>query len=219
MKKLLLIAWVMFIIGLFFRLLHYPGASVILVLGTLLHIIHSVIYLAQNAKSNLVMSFLHLSYASITTYILFRLQYWPGGPMIMGFSLFFIIVLLITLYYFKLQLTSKVEFKLPQIFLVLYFVIFIALSFTHSYSIYYFMNLNPVLNGDSRNTDYYSWDKYSWFLYIANKQEEAIEANQNAQKAANEYLKIIPDPKTSQYLISIEQHGQQIRDKNWTAWE
>jgi len=100
----------------------------------------------------------------------------------------------------------------------MYFIFFFILSFTHSDRIYYFIKLNTVLNAESRTTNYYSWDKYSWFLYIADKQNEAIEANQNAQKAAEEYLKIIQDEKAVQYLTLIKQHGQQIQDRNWTTY-
>jgi hypothetical protein len=218
MKKLQIIAWTIFIIGLVFRLLHYPGTAVLALLGTLLLLIHSIIYIAKNAKTNLPNSFLHLSYTLATIYILFRLQYWPVGPMILGYSLFFIFVLLVTISCFVLLITNKTPFKFPQVFLVVYFVFFFVLSFTHSDRIYYFFNLNTVLNGESRNTNYQSWDKYSWFLYIADKQDEAIEANQNAQKAVEEYLKLIPDEEAKQYLTVIKQHGQQIQDNNWTSW-
>lgn len=218
MKKLLIIAWTIFIIGLAFRLLHYPGTAVISLLGTLLLVIHSIIYLVKNAKTNLPISFLHLSYSLATIYILFRFQYWPVGPIVLGYSLFFVIVLLVTISCFVLHITNKTPIKFSQIFLAIYFAFFFWLSFTHSDRIYYFFNLNTVINSESRNTNYYSWDKYSWFLYIAGKQDESIEANQNAQKAAEEYLKIIPGEEAIKYLTTIKQHGQQIRDKNWTSW-
>jgi hypothetical protein len=218
MKKLQIIAWTIFIIGLVFRLLHYPGITVLSLLGTLLLLIHCIIYIAKNAKTNLPTSFLHLSYTLATIYILFRLQYWPVRPMILGYSAFFIIVLLVTISCFVLHITNKTPFKFPQIFLVVYFAFFFVLSFTHSDRIYYFFNLNTVLNGESRNTNYKYWDKYSWFLYIADKQDEAIEANQKAQKAVEEYLKIIQDEEAVQYSTVIKQHGQQIQDKNWTSW-
>jgi len=218
MKKIQIIAWTIFIIGLIFRVLHYPGTFVIPVLGTLLLIIYSLIYLVKNAKTNLPNSFLHLSYSLLTTYILFRLQFWSCGPMIFGYSLFFIIVILVTITCFILHFTNHTKFKLPQIFLIGYFMFFFTLSFIHSDRIYYFINLNSVLNAESRTTNYYSWDKYSWFLYIADKQDEAIEANQNAQKAAEEYLKITQDQEAIQYLTLIKQHGQQIQNKNWTTY-
>lgn len=149
---------------------------------------------------------------------MFRLQYWPCGTVILGCPLLFIMVLLLTISYFVLLFTVKTKLKFPQIFLIVYFVFSLVLSYTHSDRIYYFFNLNSVLNEESRNTNYHSWDKYSWFLYLAHKQDEAIEANQNAQKAAEEHLKIIPDRETLQYLTIIIQHRPQIQDENWPSW-
>jgi len=115
-------AWIIFIIGLIFRLLHYPETSMISLLGTLLILIHAIIYLAKNVKKNLPTSFLHLSLSLLTTYILFRLQYWSIGPMILGYSLFFIFVLLVTISFFVLLIKSKAQFKFPQVFIALYYV-------------------------------------------------------------------------------------------------
>jgi len=70
-----------------------------------------------------------------------------------------------------------------------------------------------VLNSETRNTNYRAWDEYSWFLYISGKQDEAIEANQKAQKAAEERQ----NGRAVQYLKEIKQHEQQIRNKNWTT--
>ena len=189
MKKLQFAAWTIFLIGSVFRLMHLEGSSLISIIGTLLLLIHSLVYLIKNAKTDLPTSLVHLSYSLLTTYILFRLQYWSVGP------LFSLIVLLLTISCFVLLFKRKIQLKLPQLFLVGYFVFSFVLSFTHSDKIYYFFNLNTILNGESRNTNYHSWDKYSWFLYLADKQEEAIEANQKAQKAAEEYLKGIRSTK------------------------
>ena len=213
-----IIAWTTFSLGLVVKLLHYPGASILLLLGTLLLSIHSIIYLCKNAKTNLSISFLHLSYSLLTIYILFRFQYWSCGPMILGFSLLFLIGLFATLICFFLLFKNKSQFKFPQIFLVIYFVFFFVLSFTHSDRIFYFFNLNTVLNSETRKTNYNSWDKYSWFLYIANKQDEALEANHKAQKAVEEYLKITSDRNAVYDLDLIKQHEQQIQNKDWTTY-
>jgi|GEM_PF-1042665 len=208
MKKIQIIAWTTFLIGIVFKFLHYPGASLLLLLGALLLFIHSIIYLCKNAKTNLPISFLHLSYSILTIYVLFRFQYWPGC------SLLFLIGFFVTVFCFFLLFKNKTQFKLPQIFLVVYFVFFFVLSFTHSYKIYYLFNLNTVLNGEARETNYKSWDEYSWFLYIANKQDEVLEANQKAQKVAEEYLKITHNRNAVFDLELIKQHEQQIKDKN-----
>jgi hypothetical protein len=218
MKKLLISAWTIFAIGLVFRLLHFPGSELISILGALLLFIHSSIYTARNAKTNLPSSLLHLSYAVLTIYFLFRLQFWPAGPIILGYPSLFIIGLLVTIACFVLHTTRKMPLKFAQIFLVAYFVLFFVLSFTPSYRIYYFVNLSNVVNGDTRNILYKSWDKYSWFLYLADEQDQAIEANLKAQKAAKQYLSMYQNEEALQYLNLIKQHGQQIADDNWTAF-
>jgi len=216
MKKMQIIALITFLLGVVFKLLHYPGGALILLLGTLLFFVHSIIYLFKNAKTNLPMSFLHLSYSFLTMYLLFRFQYWSCGPRIFGSPLLFLIVLFVTLTCFVLLFKNKSQFKFSQIFLIVYFAFFWVLSYIHSDRIYYFFNLNTVLNSEARETNYNSWDRYSWFLYIANKQDEALEANHKAQKAVEEYLKITSDSNAVYDLGLIKQHEQQIRDKSWT---
>lgn len=216
MKKLQITAWVLFIIGLIFRLLHYPGTGIISFLGTLLLLVHAIIYLVKNATTNLPTSFLHLSYSLITTYILFRFQYWSCGPMIMGYSSLFLIALIVAITYFVLHLKNKIQFKLPQIFLFLYFTFFYILSFTHSHSIYYFFHLNPVLYGEHRKTNYHIWDRYSWFLYIANKKEEALKANDEAEKALFEEAKEFPE--VMRDLDMIKEHRALMENNNLTTY-
>ena len=216
MKKMLIIAWTTFLLGIVFKLLHYPGAGLILSLGTLLFFVHSIIYLCKNAKTDLPMSFLHLSYSFLTMYVLFRLQYWFGGPRFLGFPLIFLVSFFVTLTSLVLLLKSKTKFKFPQIFLLAYFAFFLVLSYIHSDRIYYFFNLNTVLHSDARETNYNSWDRYSWFLYIVNKQDEALEANHKAQKIAEEHLKTTQNRMVVFDLELIKQHEQQIKDKNWT---
>jgi hypothetical protein len=218
MKKLLIISWSVFFTGIILRVLHLPFASVLSILGTLMLVVYSIIYFIKNVKSKLPAAFLHLSFAAITTYVLFRLQYWYIGPRLLGISLFFIFVLLVVIAYLVLHILNKLKFRLPQLFLVFYFSTFLALSFISSHSIYYFFNLNPVLRGDFRNTDYHSWDKYSWFLYIAGKQEEAVVANQNAINAAMESYKRAPGYRQVRDVELIKQHGKQIQERRWMSY-
>lgn len=218
MKKLLISSWTFFTIGLLFRLFHFYGASIILMLGTLLMLVHSVIYFAKNLKSNLPNCFHYLSFAFITIYLLFRLQYWSCGPFILGFPLLFIFVLLLTFSTIVILITTSFKINLSKVLLVLYFVFFLILSFIHSHSIFYFFNLNTTLNGESANTNYKYWDKYSWFLYIAGEQEKAIKANKNAIQSAEKYLKSNPNQQESEYLLLIKKHENEILNKKWSTW-
>jgi len=218
MKKLLIISWILFTLGLIFKLFQFPGSGELLILGSLLLLIHSIIFLIKNAKINLPFAFLHLSIALWTIYLLFRVKFWGGWPEIFGFNTVFIIPVLATLVWFILHLVKHSKFKLPQYFLIVYFVFSIIISYTHSDKIFYFFYLNTVINGESRNHDYYSWDKYSWFLYIADSKNEAMEANENAQKAVNEYLKTTRSNEAVNYSSIIKQHEEQIRNDNWTSY-
>jgi hypothetical protein len=129
MKHLQIIAWLIFIIGLFLRLLHFPFAIVISIYGALLLVILLIVYLIKNAKSNISASFFYLSHSLITVYILFRLNYWYCGPKIFGISLLFVIVSLVNISYFVLIKKSKTKFQFPQLLLVVYFAFFLCLVF------------------------------------------------------------------------------------------
>ena len=140
-------------------------------------------------------------------------MFWPLG------SILFIIAFLVSIVCFVLLFKNKSKFKFPQIFFIVYFVFFIALSYTNSHRIYYFFHLNEMLNSETNKTNYYAWDNYSWFLYIANKHDEALEANHKAQMAVEEYQKRPHTKKDFFYWELIKQHEQQIRDRNWTTYD
>lgn len=217
MKTFLITSWTLFTIGLILRSLIIPGGSIILILGTLLLIIHSVINLIKKAKTNLPSALLHLSFSFITTYILFRLQYWYCGPSILIFPLLFILVFLLTLISLIIIRSYKL-FKIPEALLCVYFVFFIILSFTHSHKIFYILNLNNLIHSESRKIDYYSWDRYSWFLYVSCKYEEAIDANENAKKAVKICIEKYNEELAKKNSELINQHEKNIINQNWTSY-
>lgn len=65
--------------------------------------------------------------------------------------------------------------------------------------------------------DYLSWDKYSWFLYTGGKEEHALEANKNAQKALESCL---ANPEylhghETEYKSILKEHQLAIENKSW----
>lgn len=219
MKKLHLTSWSIFIIGILFKLFHFPGTGLLLSLGTLLLLIHSIIYLIKNWTKDLPTSILLLSFSFWTISLLTRIQYWSIGPIILGFPILFIVSIILSITYFILLINYKIKIGIKQILLIGYILFSFELAYIHSDQIHYFFRLNTILNNDSRNYDYAAWDKYSWFLYIRNKQEEAIQANEKAQQAINLCLKQNKnDQRAIQYIIKIEQHKKQIKNKNWTSY-
>jgi hypothetical protein len=213
MKKLYIISWIVLLTGLIFKFLHIPGNGSLLTLSGLLLLIHSIIHLIKFAKTNLSISLLYLSFAFITIYLIVRLQFWPCPIPL------FLFICILTLCSIVVNLVNRTKFQFSQILLILYFVLFYTISYVPAYKMYYSIRLNTILNGKSRNSDYRSWDKYSWFLYLRDKQAEALEANMNAANALELYLKNSNDNDAGQYLTIIKQHEQKIKDKNWIDYK
>lgn len=218
MKKLQITSWIIFFTGIIFRLFLLPGGNLILVIGAALFLVHNIIFLIKNWASNLAISFLHLSITAWTIYLLFRILFWPGGPYFLGAPLLFLVPFLITVVYVTIHIIEKTKFRLPQILLSIYFLFSLKLAETHSHRIYYFFNLNKVLNEESRNYNYQSWDKYSWFLYISKKQDEALQANEYAQKALKNHFKKSLGIQKAKDSMLIWKHREQIENKIWNTY-
>ena len=177
MKKLYIIAWSLFFASLVLRFLHISGNGLLMLISCVMLLIHNIIYLCKHIKTEKTKVLLYFSYTFLTIYVLLRILYWQFAQLVFSITLFLVLAAL-TVHFVK-----KKPFKLPQIVLVIYFVFFLVFSYVPSYKIFYVVNLNTVLNKERRNTDYYSWNKYSWFLHLRGKKNEALDANKEAQKA------------------------------------
>ena len=100
MKKTQIIAVGVIILGLLCKFMHWPGGSILLIIGTLLLYIYSCIFLFNNEKEK-IHSIYNFLVTLITTYILFRIQFWPSSKMI------FFIVISLGLVYLFFQITRK----------------------------------------------------------------------------------------------------------------
>ncbi|MDP4226337.1 MAG: hypothetical protein Q8907_10025 [Bacteroidota bacterium] len=219
MKKLLISALASLLLGLVFKFPHIPGASLLLIIGALLLFIYSVIFFFKNKKEKLVESLKNLSFSFLTIYLLFRIQFWYGGPVIFGFNFLFIIAFGISFTTLIYKFQESKEIKTSFMLFIIYMVFTIFISFTHADRIYYFVNLNEITGTEARNESYKAWDKYSWFLYGVDKQKEALEANKNAQKIIEEKLKNSQNTLMINDFEIIKKHGESIRDKNWNDYE
>jgi hypothetical protein len=132
MKKLHFIAWIITVIGYTLKVLHIPDASISIVLGTWILLIHGIIYLVKNAKTNLPTSALHLSVSLLLFYMMFKVMHFPGASL---FIIFVIIALLATVFGCVLLIRKKGEIKLPQILLVDYLALLIVLLLTFNFMV------------------------------------------------------------------------------------
>ena len=212
LEKLRINAWSVFLLGIAFKIQHYPGGVLLLLAGCLMMLIHSLIFLNKNHKTNLAAAFVYLTYTIWTIYLLFRIQFWG-----VAFTIFIVAVMLSIVCILQ-HMSQKLAFKNPQIKLSIYVLLITIFSFIHADRIYYFFN-NLALQGKLESEiSYRVYDKYSWFLYIANKQEEALAANQHAQKAVSKTLIIYRDSEAIRYSKLIQQHEQLIKNKTWTSY-
>ena len=211
MKIFNIISWGIFLIGLILKLFQIPGANLLLLLGTFLIILHSLIYFVINMVKDLPSSFLYLSGSFWTFYLFLRVQY-------IGFSgLIFVFSFLITLVWLILHLVKKKKIKLPQIFLIIYFVFSIFIWFTSAYKIYYVFNYT-ILHDKKESIYFEKWDKYSWFLYCAHKQDEALEANLIAQKSLIIARNTMSSGEQNDNLKMVQQHRIAIVENNWSDY-
>jgi len=215
MKALKIIGAILFIIGITFKFVHWPFASIIFIVGTLLMFVHGLIFLFQKMKQNSTNAWVTFTFSLFAIYILFRFQYWPAGPRIIGFPLLFIIVFGFSVFSLFKIFQSKFQSKIQSFFFLIAFSFFMILSYVHSYSIFYLVNLNSVTNGSTRELNYHAWDRYSWFLYIADRKGDAIDANVQAKKAAKFVANNYGEYEAALYLKEIKKHGILIEKGTW----
>jgi hypothetical protein len=124
MKALKIIGLLLFLIGITFKFIHWPFASIIFILGTLLLFVHGLIFLIQNLKQDSTRTWINFSFSLIAVYVLFRFQYWPCGPRILGFPLLFILVFTFSFISVLKTIQAKFNPKFRSIFfLITFFVI------------------------------------------------------------------------------------------------
>lgn len=212
MKKLHLISWIILIIGILFKFSYWPGASLLLMIGCLMMLIFSIIYFVENVKSNIVKPFLYVSSTLITVYFLFRIQYWAYAQLVFGLALLIGVITLV------IHLKKKEKFRWEHSILILYFVGFIAISYVHSDRIFYLFNRSSNENQNNKE-HYYTYealDKYSWFLYLAEKYDEAESINEEAILSVKKYIEFATyDTEAVKTLEVIEKHKELIRNRNW----
>jgi glucan phosphoethanolaminetransferase (alkaline phosphatase superfamily) len=213
MKSLRITSWTLIGASFIFKLMHYPFSGPLILLGVILLLIYTIIFLANNVKENLAESLFHLNILIWTAYFMFRFMYWPFAQAV------FAVAVCTALAYIILLRTNKTTISVRHILLFTYMSALIVLSYTPSYRIYYFFNLNTVLNENTNQYNYRAWDKYSWFLYVAEQKQEALDANQKARHAVEESLKRDPsDPEATLFVPYIMRHTYNIQEENWTNY-
>jgi hypothetical protein len=209
LEKFLVVAWTVFVVAILYKILHYPGGDYLTIAGCLLLFIHSIIFLIKNATTNLALSFVHVTFSFWSIYLLFRVLFWDYEQTMA------ILAVLITIACVVLHIINRTNLKIPQYLLMVYFVFCFSLSFVHAYRVFYFFNSFSIEHTDLFARAYLSLDRYSWFLYIGGKTDEALEANRQAQISVDNRMKVHADEEAIRYSVLIKQHQQMIMEKSW----
>ncbi len=193
-------------------LMHFPFNNITKIVGSALIFMHGFTYVFIKAKENIASATVPLAGSFWATYILFKVMYWSIALQ------FFYVALLVSLACLVLHIVYKTNFHLGHGLLIGLSVLSIAFSFVHSNRIFYFFQLNDVINSASKEYNYEAWDKYSWFSYLADDKEEAMQANEKAQTALARSIKRDGFNVDFQYMETIEKHKESILAQNWSSF-
>lgn len=212
MKKLQITSWVTLLAGVVLKFIHIPGAGILMFLGAILLLVHSVLFAIKNHKKNIEKVFFVFSVSLMTIYVYGRIQFysWP-------YSLFYF-ALIVSLVFLIMVLMKWKLLSIKHYVFVVYWMFFMLLPYVPSYKIFYLIRFNPIFQEESIDADYQGWDRYSWFLYLSDENDEALFANQKATHAAQKNAQMDNDQLASDYLVRLEEHRMLIVERKWNRW-
>jgi hypothetical protein len=215
MPRPLLIAYLLFLIGIGFKIFWLPFASLLLVLGTTISLVYSLIYWIKNFKTNVLHGLFYVAVAVNLLYVTFRVQYWPIGRNSFGLSYVFIFVISASLAYILVFFIKKQRVNTRFVVLLSLFIGTFYLTAVPAHQVHSTLYLNNLTYDESRKTNFIQWDYYSWFLYVSDAFDEALDANQKAQQA----LKKVLEKDSSELLLQnqrqLEEVENMIRTRSW----
>ena len=168
MKKVLAAGLIIFFTGFILKFFHVHFHAIIMIVGLVIGIIAQTAISFQKEDDKLSKM---ISWASICwlLLLLFTVKFWVYS------YIFLFIAAALTFVAAADAMKEKrlIQFKLLALTCILSMIFYIM----PTHERYYLMSIK--FNYEIE-TDYYSWDKYSWFLYNNQKYEEALEASDKA---------------------------------------
>lgn len=199
MKKAFLISLAVYFLGFILKFFHAPFHAIIMLGGIFFMLAASIRTFIK--KPDELNGMLGIATALWLTFLLFTVKYFPYSN----------IVLLLAAMVSTYAMISTIKVNLMDQKLMLGFAVVLALAFyfTPTDTRYYYMSIKW---NHEVETDFRSWDKYSWFLYINHKYDDALKASQKA----NQILENSSDDDWKKFIAS---HTQQIKDKSWKHYQ
>jgi hypothetical protein len=206
MKGLLYSSAIFFALAIIFRLYHLPFGSLLPIISCSLLFIFAVINNIRAKQLGSLSAFGGWVLFAWSFYILFKYMYWNMGLFILGFSVFFLLVFALTILY---VITNAKRWSKGVLIVSILGLVY---SFVPAYVSCYFFDLNEVINKEYNEINYASWDQYSWFLFQSGKNEEALEANQQAMKACQKAGEVnrLSESEMKEITGRLSQHKEAI---------
>jgi hypothetical protein len=206
MKGLLYSSAIFFALAIIFRLYHLPFGSLLPIISCSLLFIFAVINNIRAKQLGSLSAFGGWVLFAWSFYILFKYMYWNMGLFILGFSVFFLLVFALTILY---VITNAKRWSKGVLIVSILGLLY---SFVPAYVSCYFFDLNEVINKEYNEINYASWDQYSWFLFQSGKNEEALEANQQAMKACQKAGEVnrLSESEMKEITGRLSQHKEAI---------
>ena len=198
MKKLVVFATVIFFLGLLLKLFHIHYNAVIMLIGLLLMLVANIaLLIGRDSGFN---GWLGIASTCWLTLLLFTIKFYPFSDAVLTIAIIFSLAGVVT------GLKRKDWKQLAS--LTLNLLLALGFYFTPSDSKYHLFNIR--WNYEVA-TDFFSWDKYSWFLYKNQKYHEALEASAKALEIANQQNEL-------EWSEMIKEHQEKIQARNWTTF-
>ena len=202
MRKFAFLGFGLFAAGFGMKFFHTPFHALIMFSGLIALLIENISYPFQEGKSKSEVCF-RFGITFTLSYLLFLVKFYPLGliPLSIGLLCFVLGV-------FYAQNTKSNNPSITR-FTIVTLVLSILVSAT-VYLIpsdvrYYLFNIK--FNHEIE-TDYRTWDKYSWFLYVNDKHAEAAQASERA-------LELVSKTTDKQSQNQIKSHRSKINDRSW----
>lgn len=199
MKLAIIIAVSIFVNGLISKFFHFPFNAIIMMIGLLALIVIMIIAAIKRTLSplNLIIGFTSIFWMIS---LLFILKFWPFTIILISISTLLTVFALV-LAFRKRQFKNLLPLGIGMTLALTFY-----LMPTHTR--YYFVSIKW---NREIEYDFFSWDKYSWFLYQNGKYEEAI-------KASNKGLRIAQEANDAYWIDLISEHNTQLKSKNWNKF-
>ena len=185
-------------VGFVLKLFHAPFHTWIILLGlALLFGFYSFTAIAKRKPKAENIAGFAITFS--LTALLFTLKFYPFNMIV------FVLACAASLAYIIFGLISK---SFTKGYFALWIFCFIALGvfrFMPASKKYYMW---CVKFNHSIATDYFTWDKYSWFLYTDGKFDEALQASDKA-------LDILKTEQDEEFLNMVKGHHEKIVSKSW----